>query len=264
MATGARGAESWASIRGMEAPRSSPPSGRPAWVTIVREVGFLAAAAFLYTFVRGLTDDRVDVAHANAEQVISLERSLGIFVEPDLQNQVVGHGWLVDVLNALYISYWPIVFGTLAWLLVRRRDMYPVFRNALLASGAITLVVFAAYPLAPPRFLPERGFVDTIAAQSEGYRSFNASALVNEYAAMPSLHFGWVLLVGIALVTLASHPALRVAGVAAPVLMLAAIVLTGNHYIVDGVVGGATVLTGLGLAHALRRRFRTDTGSDLW
>ena len=223
------------------------------WRTTVREVTFIAAAALLYTLVRGLTDDRVTVAFANADGVISFERALGIFVEPGLQAAVLQREFLVDVVNAVYIAYWPIVVGTLVWVMIRHPGHYPLYRNAVLASGAISLVIFALYPLAPPRFLPEHGFVDTIAANSAGYRDFNASALVNEYAAMPSLHVGWVLLVSIAIMNLARRAAVRATAALLPVAMFGAIVLTGNHYIVDG-IAGAVVLLGLAIARAWRRR----------
>ena len=170
------------------------------WRTAVREVAFITAAALLYTLVRGLTDERVPVAFANADAVISFERDLGIFVEPGLQAAVLEAEFVVDVVNAVYIGYWPIVVGALVWVLLRHPGHYPLYRNAVLTSAAVSLVIFALYPLAPPRFLPEHGFVDTIAANSPGYRDFNASALVNEYAAMPSLHLGWVLLVSIAII----------------------------------------------------------------
>jgi hypothetical protein len=221
---------------------------------MLRELAFLGTAALLYSLVRGLTDDRVDLAFTNAEQLISFERGLGIFVEPEIQSWAVGSDLLVNLANAVYIVYWPIIIGTLIWLLAHRPVAYPFYRNALLASGAFSLVVFALYPLAPPRFLPEYGFVDTIAANSDGYREFNASALVNEYAAMPSLHFGWVLLAGIAIYRLVEHRLARTIAVAMPILMLSAIVLTGNHYLMDAVVGGAVVLAGLGVAGLVARR----------
>lgn len=222
-----------------------------------RELVLVATAALLYSLVRGLTDDRVDMAFANAEQVIDIERRLGLFIEPDLQQWAVGSDVVVNLANAVYIAYWPIVIGTLVWLLVTRPAVYPLFRSALLASGALSLVVFALYPLAPPRFLPDHGFVDTIAAHSEGYREFNASALVNEYAAMPSLHFGWVLLASIAIGLVVRSRWLRLGAATLPVLMLASIVLTGNHYVVDAIVGGAVVLAGLGIALLLRDRLPT-------
>lgn len=238
---------------------------RPRWGVAAREVAFIGAAALLYSLVRGLTDNRVDAAFANAERVIEFEQSLGLFVEPRLQEAALSHPASADLANAVYIwGYWPVLGITLLWLLVRHPAAYPLYRNALLASGALSLAVFAAFPLAPPRFLPEYGFVDTIALRSSGYRDFNASALVNEYAAMPSLHFGWVLLLAIAWVTVARHRVVRLGGVVLPALMFAAVVLTGNHFIVDGVVAGVIVLAGLGAAAALRRRYGTPGAGGLW
>lgn len=235
------------------------PVGRSRWITAARELVLVAMAALLYSLVRGLTDNRADAAFANAEQVIHLERGLGIFVEPTLQQWALGSDLVINLANAIYIAYWPVIIGTLVWLLLARPAAYPLFRSALLASGALSLIVFALYPLAPPRFLPEHGFADTIAAHSEGYRAFNASALVNEYAAMPSLHFGWVLLAAIAIATVVRTRWVRLAAMAMPVLMLASIVVTGNHYLVDAIAGGAIVLTGLGIALLLRNRIPART-----
>lgn len=225
----------------------------PGWRTTAQEVAFITAAALLYTLVRGLTDDRVPVAFANADAIISFERDLGIFVEPGLQAVVLGREFVIDVVNAVYIAYWPIVVGALVWVMLRHPGHYPLYRNAVLTSGSVSLVIFALYPLAPPRFLPEHGFVDTIASNSAGYRDFNASALVNEYAAMPSLHVGWVLLVSIAIIKLGRSRAVRAIAAVLPVAMFGAIVLTGNHYIIDGIAGGVVVLVGLATARALRR-----------
>ncbi|HEX6578570.1 MAG TPA: phosphatase PAP2 family protein [Jiangellaceae bacterium] len=222
--------------------------------TSLREVALIAAAALLYTLVRGLTDERVPVAFANADAVISFERAVGIFVEPGLQVAVLEREFMVEVVNAVYIAYWPIVAGALGWVLVRHRSHYPLYRNAVLSSGAVSLVIFALYPLAPPRFVTEHGFIDTIAANSPGYRDFNASALVNEYAAMPSLHVGWILLVSIAIINLARSRPARAAAAVLPVAMFAATVLTANHYIIDGIAGALVVLLGLATATALRRR----------
>lgn len=217
------------------------------WRRIAGEVVLLAAAALAYSLVRGLTDDRVDVAFANADRVIDLERRFGFFVEEQWQGAIVDTP-IVHVANAVYILYWPVILGVLAWLLVRHPRRYRRYRNAVLASGAVTLAIFAAYPLAPPRFLPEHGFTDTIAAYSGTYREFNASALVNEYAAMPSLHLGWILLLTIAMLGIVRSRVARLAVATLPVAMFAAIVLTGNHFIIDGVVGAAVVLVGLLIA----------------
>jgi membrane-associated phospholipid phosphatase len=261
MATDTRGTVGWAPAGQGSFP---PKSQWISWRTGMREVAFIGAAALLYSLVRGLTDDRVVAAFDNAERLITLERRLGIFIEADLQRAALQIDPMLGVVNAIYISYWPIVFGTLAWLLLRHPRVYPLYRNALLASGALSLAVFALYPLAPPRFVPEHGFVDTIARESQGYRSFNASVLVNEYAAMPSLHFGWVLLLGVAVASLARSRLVLATAVAAPILMLVAIVLTGNHYFLDGVVGGVVVLAGLRIALGLRRRYGSRTRAGLY
>jgi hypothetical protein len=249
---------------GGRAGRTGVDDGRPRRVpALIREAALIAFAAGLYTLVRGLANDRVDAAFDHAEQVISFERSVGLFVEPAWQRAIIDNDIVVAAANAVYIAFWPVVVLTLAWLLLRRPAAYPRFRNAVLASGALSLALFAVYPLAPPRFVPEYGFVDTIAQHATTYRTLNAPALVNEYAAMPSLHFGWVLLVGIVWVTLTRHVVIRALGVVLPVLMFAAIVLTANHYIVDGIVAAAVIVLGLviaGLIDSARkgRRSRYD------
>jgi PAP2 superfamily len=220
---------------------------------LVREAALIAAAAALYTLVRGLANDRVAIAFEHAEQIISFERSAGLFVEPALQQAIIGNDLVVTAANAVYIVFWPVVVITLVWVLLRRPAAYPRFRNAILASGALSLVLFALYPLAPPRFMPEYGFVDTITEHATSYRTLNTPAFVNEYAAMPSLHFGWILLVGIAWVTLSRHPLVRALGAALPALMFASIVLTANHYIIDGIVAGVVIMLGLGIGGVIDR-----------
>lgn len=245
-----------ATFRQVPEQRAGSPRRRRA-ITAGREVAFLLTAALMYSLVRGLTNDRVDAAFRHADQVISFERSVGIFVETDLQGLILGHDWIVDAANSVYIyGYWPVFALTLVWLIVRRPGAYPLYRNAILASGALSLVLFAFYPLAPPRFLPEHGFVDTIAREAPTYRDVTSPTFVNEYAAMPSLHFGWILLLGIAWVALARHVVIRALGASMPVFMFAAIVLTGNHYIVDALVGGLVVLFGLTAAVLIERRKR--------
>ncbi|MER7251380.1 phosphatase PAP2 family protein [Kribbella sp. NPDC000426] len=219
---------------------------------IVRELIVIAAAIASYFGVRGLIATRVDVAYRNAETVVSWERSAGLFVEPQLQQAVVDHGWLVEVLGYIYIfGHWPVLLTTLLWLLIRHRDAYRVFRNAMLLSGSIGLVIFALFPVAPPRFLTGYGFADTVTEHTSAYRVLQPPAFVNQYAAVPSLHFGWNLLMGIAVASLGTHWSIRLFGWLMPVLMLTAIVLTANHYIFDGLAGGVIALLSLLAAYRL-------------
>lgn len=213
---------------------------------VVREVAVITVAIVLYFGVRGLMTTRVDVAFRNALYIVDLERALGVFVEPGLQRSVTEHSWLVEVLGYIYIyGHWPVLLTTLLWLLVRHRDAYRRFRNAMLISGGAGLVIFALFPVAPPRFLPMFGFVDTVTERTSAYRVLQPPAFVNQYAAVPSLHFGWNLLMGIAVAALGGHWIIRLFGWVMPLLMLAAIVLTANHYLFDGLVGGALALLGL-------------------
>jgi len=225
-------------------------------LTLLREASIIVVAIFLYFGVRGLVETRVFLAHEHARAIVDLERRLGIFVEPDLQRLIVPHDWLVALANWVYIyGHWPVVAVTLVWLHMRHGDAYPRFRNALLISGALGLVIFALYPVAPPRFLPDLGFWDSVSARSESYRVLQPPSLVNKYAAMPSLHFGWNLIMGIAWAQYATTRAGRLFGWVMPVAMLLAIVVTANHYLLDGVAGGALALVGFAIAStfALRR-----------
>ncbi|MFI7063661.1 phosphatase PAP2 family protein [Kribbella sp. NPDC050124] len=224
------------------------------------EVALITTAIVLYFVVRGLIHTRIDAAFRNAEYVVELERLGGFFVEPELQAAVAGHGWLVDAVSYFYIyGHWPVVLATLLWLLIRHRDAYRTVRNAILISGAIGLVIFAVFPVAPPRFLPLYGFVDTVTEQTSAYRVLQPPAFVNQYAAVPSLHFGWNLLMGIAIATLAGHWAMRLFGWLMPLAMLASIVLTANHYLLDGLAGGVIALLGLLIACRRTKGFLSTT-----
>jgi PAP2 superfamily len=124
------------------------------------------------------------------------------------------------------------------------------------------MVVFALYPAAPPRLVPNLGLVDTVTLRSHVYRVLQPPALADLYASMPSPHFGWNLLVGIAVVRHARTLLGRLVGVILPAAMFSAIVLTANRFIVDGVAGGCVGLAGLGVAVAFARRRAAHRSAD--
>jgi hypothetical protein len=214
------------------------------------ELLLVTPAALFYFMARGLVDARATEATANALDVIRLEQRLHLFHERALQDLIVGSDALVTLVNWIYIwMHWPVVIGTIAWLVVRRpAGTFSSYRNAFLISGGIGIFVFAVYPVAPPRLVDGFGFVDTVTARSSSYRVLQPTALTNPYAAMPSLHFGWNLLIGIAIVRESRSVVPRVFGALMPVLMFAAIVLTANHFILDGIAGGVLALSSLLLA----------------
>ncbi|HEY8173598.1 MAG TPA: phosphatase PAP2 family protein [Dehalococcoidia bacterium] len=219
------------------------------------EIGLVALAFLLYFIVRGLVVDRADDALRNAQHVMDLEQTLGIFWEPRLQEAVLDHRFVVQLMNFIY--FWldfPLIVAVGLWMYFAHRHEYTVTRDALLLSGAISLVIYNLFPVMPPRLLPTGEFVGTIEAYSDlSYQAQSTAAFVNPYAAVPSLHFGWAMIIGGAIFLTTRHPALRAFGLILPWAQLAAIVFTANHFIVDAFAGLVVCLIGLALAGAMQR-----------
>lgn len=220
----------------------------------VRELALIAAGFVGYFGVRAITQGSADSASAHARTLVSFERWLGIYWEPWLQEQITGYGPAVTFANWVYIwGHWPVIVAIGAWLWLRVPGEYRLFRNAFFISGAVGMLFFVGLPMAPPR-LVDGGFTDTVARFSHAYRALQPPSVVNRYAAFPSLHFGWDLLIGIALARNAPRRWVRALGWAMPALMAVAVVLTANHWIVDVLAGGLIALLGLAGAIILRRR----------
>lgn len=222
----------------------------------VREVAIVLVAYFAYFLVRGFTEGSEDKALENADFLIDMERSLGILWEPAWQARIIDNEELVTLANWAYIwGHWPIIAIVAAWLYLHRRRTYFLYRNAFIISGAIGLVIFATFPVAPPR-LTDLDVVDTVTSYSRAYRVLQPPALVNQYAAVPSLHFGWNLLIAIAVASSWRNVIAWSFAVIMPVVMFFAVVLTANHYILDAAAGALVALTGLLIAWAIRDRVR--------
>ena len=227
---------------------------------VTTQVAAVLLAALLYFGVRGLTESSESTAVTNAGRVLRLEAILGIDIEASLQGFILDHRWVVTAANWVYIwGHWPVIALTLVWLYRRHRDSYTLLRNAMFISGAIGLVIFVTFPVAPPRLMPT-GFVDTVTELSNSYRVLQPPSLVNKFAAVPSLHVGWNLLVGILIFRTARTRAARLFALAGPAFMASAVVLTANHYIVDAIAGSVVALTGLAAAAALQRMHNSDRG----
>lgn len=227
------------------------------------QVVLVGGAMLLYFGVRGVTERQEATAFANARDVLRFESMFWLDLERSGQDWLLDHDWAVTLVNWVYIwGHWPVIIATLVWLFARHRDDYLLLRNAMFISGAIGLIIFVSYPVAPPRLLPE--FIDTVTERSSSYRVLQPPGLVNKYAAMPSLHFGWNLLVGVVIYRVARTRLAEVYAIVGPLLMALAVVLTANHFIVDAVAGGAVALTGLALAFqlaAIVKRRSPEVGS---
>lgn len=221
----------------------------------VFEIGLVAVAFLLYFIVRGLVVDREAEALANANGIIDLQRSLGIFWEPRINEWVLERDVLVRFFNFVY--FWldfPLIVAFGLWMYFARRHEYTVARDALLLSGAISLIIYNLYPVMPPRLLPGDVFVGTIEEYSDlSYQAQSMQAFVNPYAAVPSLHYGWAVIIGGAMVVTLKHPLWRAFGFSLPWLQLAAIVATANHYVLDAAAGLAVALAGVALAIWMQR-----------
>lgn len=219
-----------------------------------RELAVFALAYVTYFGVRILTEGRASIAVTNARDLIHLERVSGLAQEQVVQSTVTGSALLTDVANGVYMyGHWPVLLVS-GFLLFRwRRPDYRLLRNACLISGLVGLVIFAVFPVAPPR-LTDLPIVDTVTLGAPGYRLLLPHSLVNEYAAMPSFHAGWNLLAGIVVFRATASWALRGFAVTMPIAMAFAVVATANHYVLDVLAGAAIVLLSLATAMWIERR----------
>jgi hypothetical protein len=216
------------------------------------EVALFALALVVYQASRALVVGEPSTAFENAAGIISWEKSSGIFVETSIQDWVLNHIHLAEALNYFYMyAHWTITPLFFIWLYRRRQRVYPYVRNAFLAANGIALVVFMVYPVAPPRLVGD-GFVDTLHKVSDiDLHGGVFSGWFNPHAAVPSMHFGYALMIGIVgLVLLRSWP-LRLLAVAYPVLVFVTITGTANHYVLDAVAGGIVVVVGFAGVWAL-------------
>jgi PAP2 superfamily protein len=229
------------------------------------ELALVALAFLLYFVVRGQVLDRPESALAHARDVVRIERDLGFFWEPGWQRSILGSMLWIRFFNFVY--FWldfPLIACVGILMYLKRRHQYTFTRDALLFSGAIALIVYNLFPVAPPRLLQDTGVIDTLQKYNNlSYQAQSTQFFVNPYAAMPSLHVGWSILLAIGvLAAFGRYKWVWPLALVHPVVQSASTVFTGNHFFLDGAVGLAVALTGLVLAlvmqgwgyPALRRR----------
>jgi hypothetical protein len=218
------------------------------------ELGMLASLYAVYEVARGAGDASLAVARAHTADIVALERSLHVFGERAVQEWSHSVPYLPALLGVAYMS---LHFGatTLAirWVYRERRESFPLVRTTLIAATALALVGYILYPAAPPR-LAGLGFADTVTSHTKlNLSSDLLGSFYNPLAAVPSLHFGYSLIVGVALASLARRRWVRVIGALYPPFMLFDIVATANHFWFDAAAGGLVVVAGWWVARALVR-----------
>ena len=218
--------------------QTHPERRRPGWWDL-SELALVALGFLAYFLVRGAVVDRAPDALANSRAIVALQASLGVWVEPRIQALAMTMQPLVRGMNFVY--FWldfPLIVALGLLLFWKGREHYTLLRDALLISGGMALACYYTFPVAPPRYLLEYGFVDTLARYDNlSYQAQSMKPFVNPYAAVPSLHVGWAALVGATAFHASRQWWLRGAGVALVALQAAAVVVTGNHFLFDSVVG---------------------------
>ena len=227
------------------------PRTRPA---PLRELALIAALWAAYSLGRLAADGHVAAAMANAGRIWDLERLLRLPGETGLQHLLLRSGAVIEAANSYYAYvHFPATIAFLLWVYLRRPTHYRPVRNTLALLTGAALVVHLIFPLAPPRMLARTGLLDT--GQLFGpsvYGSPGTDSVTNQYAAMPSLHVGWSLLVAFTLMTL-TRGRWRGLWLLHPLFTLLVVVGTANHYWIDAAVAAALLavamrLTGLGLS----------------
>lgn len=206
------------------------------------EVATLFGLYGFYEVVRGQGHASLAAARAHTDWIVSLERHVHLFGERGIQR--AAH-WIPGVPTLLGIAYIGLHFlGTAAfliWLHRRHPARFPRVRNTLIGATAVALTIYILYPVAPPR-LANLGFVDTVSHNAKVNLSSDLlGSLYNPFAAVPSLHFGYALLVGMTIAVVARGRLARVIGWSYPVVMMLVIVATGNHFFFDA-AGGAVAI----------------------
>ena len=264
----------------MPAPERTPLERRLFWWT---EAIVIAVFYGIYSLARnqfgsarlGPGDEPVHAFH-NAMRVIRWERAIGLFHEETIQEWFLPYEGFIQFWNTFYgTAHFAVTVGAFIWLFRRKPVDFPKWRNSLAFSTALAIVGFSLFPLMPPRLLNEDGiyggeriavaegyedfgFVDTLADYG-GPWSFDSGtmqSISNQYAAMPSLHIGWSSWCAIVMWRLTRRRWARALLVLYPAATLFCIVVTGNHFWLDGVGG----LMALGLGSFLG--FRLDRWND--
>lgn len=230
------------------------------WGDLGRQIGILVGVDLAYELVRGIADSQRTDAIVHGQQVIDLERATHTFFEPSLQEFFLPAHWLIDIANQLYLNaQFSIALGFLVWLYLFRNESYYFVRNMFVVSMGLALIGYTFYPTAPPRMFPQDGFVDTITDFSNvNHDSALAKIFINPYAAVPSMHCAFALMIGGTGVMVCRRWWSKAIWAFWPVLICWVVIVTANHYWVDVALGWMVALTSALVAQRLLARVRPE------
>jgi PAP2 superfamily len=219
------------------------------------QLALLAGAYWAWRHARGAVDGTMGLSFSHARDLISAERSLGLLIEPSMQHWAVDAGWPADVARWGYANlHFKGSCLMLAVLYFGYRGSYGFVRNAVFAAMAISVLGYALFPTAPPRFLPELGLdASSSVTGNNPLLSSPGDPLFNPFAAVPSMHVGLSVILAWSLAMLVRPRLLKAAFFAYPLLMTYVVIASGNHFWLDAVLGLLTAALAAGVAMLLAR-----------
>jgi membrane-associated phospholipid phosphatase len=233
------------------------------WGDAGRQIAILVGVDIGYELVRGIADSQRSVAIVHGQQVIDFERSTHTFFEPSLQSVFLPAHWLIDLANQMYLNaQFSIALGFLVWLYLFRNESYYFVRNMFVVSMGLALVGYTLYPTAPPRMFAHYGFVDTITDFSGvNHDSALAKIFINPYAAVPSMHCAFAMMIGGTGVMVCRRWWSRAFWATWPLLISWVVIVTANHYWVDAALGWMVAVVSALVASRLLARARPEAWS---
>jgi hypothetical protein len=227
------------------------------------QVALVASLFLLYREGRLLSGEHVSTAVRNGSNLWHLERTLHLPSEESLQQLVLDRHEIVRAANWYYVgAHFPVTIIFLCALFLWRRALYNRVRNALIVATALGLGIHIVYPLAPPRLVSGIDMVDTGTVFGPSPYRGAVRGAANQFAAMPSLHVGWAVLIGVVLWRVAPL-ALRWLGALHATLTTLVVVVTANHYWIDGVVGAGIVLVALRITRPWAAREPSQVSDEM-
>ena len=216
----------------------------------------------LYDLVRGLVDDTSGYKpFGDATRIIDIERALHIFIEPSIQAWTQNMRWLMDAADWTYLNgHFLVTLAALIYIYLRRNDSFYFVRNMLVIAMALALVGYWLYPTAPPRLMPEWGFTDAVSQfLGRGYVDNGPTkAFINFYAAVPSMHVCFAVIVGWSMARLVRRRPAKLIWWLYPLFVTFVVIATANHYLTDVILGALTAGASALLAQRLLARARPD------
>ena len=219
------------------------------------QLGLFAVADLLYEISRTLAKGDLAVAFVHARDVVSVEKTVGIFTELDVQHWALARPWVLDVANITYFhAHFAVTTCFMFWLYLRRNHHYYFVRNIVFSAMALALIGYVLFPTAPPRMLTDLGFIDTLEKTADvNFNTGAVSLLSNPFAAVPSVHTCFSLIIGASCFFLVRRPGVRLLWLLYPCLIVFSIVATGNHFWLDAILGACLAGVALAVAWTIER-----------